>query len=299
MRTYFLFGPALGQRRLPQTLKPLLACLFFWPLVCRVSVANTFIASGPFPGDTRTAVTAPGLPWRCIGKLSLPHHRFMTATLVGPDVILTAAHGLVENGKLLPGNFIFRPDFGNPHNRSDSAARVTRIWLGSLTPTRGDCRHSDWALLRIDADLGDTYGTLRVEDAGNAILLGNNRPYSISSYARDFRSGAAPSWQTGCGFVSLDPRGYLLHDFSTDRGASGSPIFYFPEPWLSARIVALNVAELTGHGQTLDGIPFSARTANVAIASHEFFETLQEILAGKEPAPDGPVSFKITVAAPR
>jgi V8-like Glu-specific endopeptidase len=265
------------------------ANFIFWLLSGPGAVANTFIPSSSFPGDTRTAVTTPGAPWRCIGKLSLPGSRFMTASLVGPNMILTAAHGLVRNGQLKPGVFIFRPDWGSPHNRSADSARVTKVWLGTYTPERSDCCHSDWALLQIDKNLGDAYGTLGVDDADGAALSKSTQQYYISSYNRDFGFGAEASWQTGCGFVSLDPLGYLLHDFSTAKGASGSPIFYFSTSDFSqnARIVALNVAEKTPHNETLYDVPFSAQVANVAISSHQFFKTLGEILSGKEPASSG------------
>jgi V8-like Glu-specific endopeptidase len=211
----------------------------------------------------------------------------MTASLVGPNLILTAAHGLVRNGRLRSGNFIFRPDFGSRHNRTNDFATVTRVWLGSYTPDRPDCRHADWAILQIDANLGDAYGTLRVEDTDGVTLAENNRGYYMSSYNRDFKHGAVACWQTGCGFVSLDPLGYLLHDFSTDRGASGAPIFYFVGPGQDARIVALNVAETGAHDRTLYGVPFSPRVANVAVSSHEFFQTLSDILAEKDSASGG------------
>ena len=103
----------------------------------------------------------------------------------------------------------------------------------------------------------------------------------MSSYDNDYRFGAVANWQAGCAFVSFDPKGYLLHDFSTDRGASGAPIFYFASPVQSARLVALNVAELTPHDKTLFDIPFSTQEANVAVASHEFFKTLDHILTAK------------------
>jgi V8-like Glu-specific endopeptidase len=267
--------------RRPNPWKFLLAAsLLAGPLPCPSSFANTFVAQGAYPGDTRAPVVAPGKPWRCIGKLSLPNHRFMTATLVGPDIILTAAHGLVKNGKLLPGNFIFRPDFGSPHNRTQDSATATRLWLGSLTPTLAACRHADWAILQLDTRLGDAYGTVRVQDADAAVLATNRRRYCLASYDRDFRHGAMTSWQTSGKFAALDPMGYLLHDFSTDRGASGAPIFYFSAFAQGARLVALNVAELTPHDQTLYGVPFTPQVANIAVASHEFFRTLQAVLAG-------------------
>jgi V8-like Glu-specific endopeptidase len=251
------------------------------------AVANTFTPSSSFPGDTRTIVTTPGTPWRCIGKLSCPGARFMTASLVGPNVILTAAHGLVSNGQLKAGQFIFRPDWGSPHNRTPDFATVTRVWLGTYTPEKSEC--SDWALLQLDKNLGAAYGTLAVDDADGAALSKSGQHYYMSSYNRDFKYGAAASWQTGCGFVSLDPLGYLLHDFSTAKGASGSPIFYFSTSDFgqNARIVALNVAEKTPHNETLYDVPFSSQVANVAISSHQFFGTLRELLSGKSAPPGG------------
>lgn len=258
------------------------ACLLLGWLSATAASANTFVAHDSFPGDTRSVVTVPGRPWRCVGKLSLPDHHFMTATLVGPDLILTAAHGLVKDGRLLPGHFIFRPDFGSPHNRTGDLAVVTHVWLGSVTPTRDECRHADWAILQMDRPLGDAYGTVPVQDETAAVLAQKGRPYYISSYNRDFLHGAVASWQTGCGFVALDSHGYLLHDFSTDRGASGAPLFYFAPFDQGARLVALNVAELTWHDKTLYGVPFSNQVANIAVASHEFFGTLQALLAAKK-----------------
>jgi V8-like Glu-specific endopeptidase len=263
-------------------LKGVFAYLSAWLLAGAVASANTFVATDSFPGDTRTAVTMTGMPWRCIGRLSLPNHRFMTASLVGPDLILTAAHGLVRDGKLKPGDFIFRPDCGNPHRAAADSARVIRCWLGSDAPDQEPNVHADWAILQIDRKLGDSYGTLAVEDVEAAALAADHRPFCLVAYDRDFRAGRVASWQTGCEFVALNPTGYLLHDFSTDNGASGAPIFH-PTNWsltAAARIVALNVAEKTTQGETLYRVPFAPRVANVAVAAHEFYPTLQRLLAG-------------------
>lgn len=248
--------------------------------------ANTFTAGGSCPGDTRAALVHDGSPWRCIGKLTLPHHRFMTATLVGPDLILTAAHGLVKNGRLMPGDFVFHPNYGNEQNPTRKTALVTRIWLGTFTPEQKAHLRSDWAVLRIDRNLGDAYGTVSVEDADAAGLSRNPQEYASSSYDTDFEEGTAACWQQGCDFVFLDPLGFLLHDFSNARGASGSPIFYFAgrDHRSSARIVAINVGERSWKHATLYNVPFTRAVANVAVPSREFFGTLQATLAGTNDA---------------
>jgi hypothetical protein len=263
-------------------MKGALVYLLAWLLAGVAASANTFVATDSFPGDTRSAVTMTGMPWRCIGRLSLPNHRFMTASLVGSDLILTAAHGLVREGQLKPGGFIFRPDFGNPHRTASDSARVIRCWLGSTAPDQEPNVHADWAILQIDRKLGNSYGTLAVDDVEAATLATDRRPFCLVAYDRDFRAGRMASWQTGCGFVALNPTGYLLHDFSTDNGASGAPIFHLVNWSLtaSARIVALDVAEKTTHGETLYRVPFAPRVANVAVAAHEFYPTLQRLLAG-------------------
>jgi hypothetical protein len=261
-------------------------CFLFGLAAAPALKANTFTADSSFPGDTRSALIEDGPPWRCIGKLVLPHHRFMTATLVGPDLILTAAHGLVKNGQLIAGDFVFHPDFGNADNPTRKVGVVKKIWLGTYTPERKEFLHSDWALLRLDQNLGDDYGTVAVEDADAAALSRNPQEYDSSSYDTDFEKATAACWQKGCNFVFLDPLGFLLHDFSNARGASGSPIFYFAgrDHRHSARIVAINVGERSPKHETLYGVPFSKAVANVAVPSHEFYAKLQEVLAGDDDA---------------
>jgi hypothetical protein len=261
-------------------------CFLCWLGAWPVLKANTFTADASSPGDTRSALTDGGPPWRCIGKLSLPHHRFMTATLVGPDLILTAAHGLVKNGRLIAGDFIFRPDFGNIDHPTTETGAVKKIWLGTYTPERKEFLHSDWALLQLDKNLGNAYGTLAVEDANAASLSRNPQEYYSASYDIDFEKASAECWQKGCNFVFLDPMGFLLHDFSNARGASGSPLFYFAskDHRQSARIVAINVGERSRQHETLYRVPFSKAVANVAVPSHEFYQTLQDVLAGNDDA---------------
>jgi hypothetical protein len=268
-------------------MRRILAIGFFLGLAAWPALeANTFIADSASPGDTRSALVEDGPPWRCIGKLALPHHRFMTATLVGPDLILTAAHGLVTNGQLIAGDFIFHPDFGNADNPTRKVGVVKKIWLGTFTPERKEFLHSDWALLRLDQNLGDDYGTVTVEDADATALSRNPQEYFSSSYDTDFEKATAACWQKGGNFVFLDPLGFLLHDFSNARGASGSPLFYFAgqDHRQSARIVAINVGERSWKHETLYGVPFSKAVANVAVPSHEFYGTLQAVLAGADDA---------------
>ena len=91
-----------------------------------------------------------------------------------------------------------------------------------------------------------------------------------------------PAFAADSPLHARNPTGYLLHDFSTDNGASGAPIFYVTTWSLdaSARLIALNVAEKTTHGHTFYRVPFALRVANVAVAAHEFYPTLHRLLAG-------------------
>lgn len=217
------------------------------------------------PGDGRKELLDSKYPWGTIGRLFRPNGSSCSASLIGANLVLTAAHCVVhkDSPQVMLGNYRF--EVGYRRGRSLASAGVIRIWPGTKNYHDTD---NDWAVLELDARLGDRFGWLGVHNLNAFGLVALGRSYHIyqAGYDTDFQNMEVPYWQVGCTFPAAVPnREHVMHDCSTMPGSSGSAIFMWDHVKNQFYVVAVHVA-----GWPRKGVPFSYENANLAVPASKF-----------------------------
>lgn len=169
-----------------------------------------------------------------VGKLISPNGTKCTASLVGEDLVLTAAHCVANESytDLARGTYAFHLGYDN--GRSSATSEVSYIWWGEL---KGNLS-KDWALVKLKKPLGkDGYFGVRVLSASNFTDYNLN----ISGYSKQFYNGERLTIAKNCRFQSSDQNMQLLYnDCDITEGDSGAPVYVCDGS--SCYIVAIHVA---------------------------------------------------------
>jgi V8-like Glu-specific endopeptidase len=207
-------------------------------------------------------------PFSCIGRLSF-NGGFCTATLVGPNLILTNAH-CAENGET------FTPAYSSGTAPVGSCEVVD--WYQGSGEDKGD-----WAIGLLSENLGNLAGWMHVYPLffdwhGQPKIGYGESDFVLAGYSGDIHNGRRMSVHSYCSISDSD--GSLLsHCCDMTRGASGSPIFsYWPRSGNWA-LIAVNSSEIRRGEDSEIGVPCS-EFPNFAVASMEFEKELR-LLADK------------------
>jgi len=172
-----------------------------------------------FGNDDRVLVNVNQAPWRFMGQLRMDAGSSCTATLIGRDVLVTAAHCIHANGAL-NANGRFEPADGSQSARI-IAYQIHRNFNHQRFVSSDDIDGLDWALLRLDQPLGDRLGFAGVQN-----LTGQGGQRAVSTDLMQ----AGYSWDTGdhlsgnlrCRIATVYPDNTFAHECDTTRGDSGS-----------------------------------------------------------------------------
>ena len=172
-----------------------------------------------FGRDDRVRVNAQQAPWRYMGRFTNAQDEACTATLIGRDVIVTAAHCIhTDNGVTSGGTFV-----------TESGAIEARAVAYLVSPrfnyrrfnTTDEIDGLDWALIRIDQPLGDRLGYAGVRNlTGQGLQAARAADLYQAGYSWD--TGDTLSANIGCHMVQTYPDHTFAHECDTTRGDSGS-----------------------------------------------------------------------------
>lgn len=178
-----------------------------------------------FGHDDRVLMDTAQFPWSVIGEIDMEVSGKCTASLIGPDIIVTAAHCIHSQGRL-DARGVFRTAFareGGPLEARVTGYLISPNWDHQRFSSTNDIDGTDWALLRLNRRLGDELGWLGVE------ALVRERGVQGAMRARIYQAGY--SWDTGdnlsgnldCRILEAADDDTISHDCDTTRGDSGSP----------------------------------------------------------------------------
>jgi len=228
----------------------------------------TSVLHNRFGEDNRIPLDRPDYPWRAIGKV---FDTGCTGTMVGRDIVLTAAHCVVDPAtKKIANNLTwFRPNYVNGSAPVESW--IEQIWTGTFDPEAD--RGHDWAVLRLREPIGDKVGWISVNPTDSI-----NFPdvVTVAGYSVDFHGGEIAGAHIDCHTRKrFHAENLIFHDCDTARGSSGGPVLAVFNG--SVVVVGVNVAERRdGSDTSLVLSNYDEQYANIAIPSHGFFNLVRD-----------------------
>lgn len=195
-----------------------------------------------FGADDRQPMLSERYPWSAIGRVEQKNGAFCTGSLIAEDIVITNAHCVLNEGKLV--ETVFKPNF----KEGKSSETIPAAWTCFGTNDPDSNRNADWAILRLGEPIGKKYGWLGLANQSDAELLNQTVIFAgYSSFPDEkrpvFVNGNTAAVHIGCR-ITQTRDGIIKTNCDTARGSSGGPVFVGVE---KPYVVAINAAEYRGN----------------------------------------------------
>lgn len=227
-----------------------------------------------FGRDDRYLPDLTQLPFRAIGLLEAAESA-CTGTLVGPNLVLTAAHCLTDG----EGNEIEQVSFFAGFGPAGSAgsAGITQVVYSpnysNAVANPGEGNGNDWGVVVLDRNLGDKVGYLNVhvlEPGELAQITSGGLLVDQSGYSHD--TSPNQSANRGCRLTQAFDDNSVIHECDTAQGDSGSPFILEQDGVFSIIAVDSQFFDPESKNSVFD-------QGNLAVDSRAFADTVARMLA--------------------